>query len=739
MKNLLLLLIGVMLSYQINARVPATGQWFSPNHNGHGIDLQKAGQVYTVIFYTYDEDNNPTWFLGVANWQSDDEVATLTGDFNSFNHDPAAINPIQLVGKAGEFELTFDQPHAACESLEAAHHALFTWRINGQEGAWCMVNVLAQINVRQMDFTGHYYSGEADTGWGFSLDYQGYEGAQTAAALVYYYDQSGYPRWSIGSGLSTSGDSTLIMNNVIGYCRTCTPTDLQVSPIGHLDVNLDFIDHQRTGSASLQLTYPNDTDTSWQRSDAPLFPLSELEPGILPLPETIDQSTLTAVIDVSVVPMTPGFPIWEHRNVVFENGLITDINQDPQFASEFIGTTIDGRGLHLAPGMSEMHLHITTGGREAAEQAGLLMIANGITTALNAGSTFSISVPELADKFEQGELIGPTFYTGQVAYGTRDGAGPDHTVASAEEATLYAELLHAGSYDFIKVYWQLTVQTINQFFVESERLNLPIIGHLPRTQLMFRSLSQGQKLAVHIQEPYVTHLNGVRDESKFPEISEIFLEHGAYLSPTLAVFESYVMISNNHVATYNEYINREGNQYTPQSVKQIWQNYFNQPYIQVADRENLLDLFDFFMKMTKALYDSGVPLLSGTDATGFPGVMAGYGVHEELRLLNEAGIPVDEVFAITTRNAGQFIADTLDEPVKFGTIEIGNRADMILTTENPLSSLETIKKPMGVMARGRFWSQEHLQDLLDSLPLNQQKTMPAENQALPYCNHHNVL
>ncbi len=119
--------------------------------------------------------------------------------------------------------------------------------------------------------------------------------------------------------------------------------------------------------------------------------------------------------------------------------------------------------------------------------------------------------------------------------------------------------------------------------------------------------------------------------------------------------------------------------------------------------------------------------------------MAGYGVHEELRLLNEAGIPVDEVFAITTRNAGQFIADTLNEPVRFGTIEIGNRADLILTPENPLDSLETIKQPMGVMARGRFWSRVHLQELLNNLTLSHQKSVTEDHQALPYCNHHNVL
>jgi len=47
----------------------------------------------------------------------------------------------------------------------------------------------------------------------------------------------------------------------------------------------------------------------------------------------------------------------------------------------------------------------------------------------------------------------------------------------------------------------------------------------------------------------------------------------------------------------------------------------------------------------------------------------------------------------------------------FGTIEVGKQADLILVRENPLEDLITIKEPLGVMAMGRWYPK----DLLDQM------------------------
>jgi hypothetical protein len=51
----------------------------------------------------------------------------------------------------------------------------------------------------------------------------------------------------------------------------------------------------------------------------------------------------------------------------------------------------------------------------------------------------------------------------------------------------------------------------------------------------------------------------------------------------------------------------------------------------------------------------------------------------------------------------------------FGTIAVGNRADLILSARNPLDDLSTLRRPLGVMANGKWYSQIDLQTLLDQV------------------------
>jgi len=182
-----------------------------------------------------------------------------------------------------------------------------------------------------------------------------------------------------------------------------------------------------------------------------------------------------------------------------------------------------------------------------------------------------------------------------------------------------------------------------------------------------------------------------------------------------------VKISGNRLDSYELLIAREGQQYQTRSIKDAWWDYFNQSFVRDGNASDRDELLAFFYRLAKYFFDAGVPLLIGTDAPGFPGVMSGFGAHEEMRLLSELGIPAREVFAMATRNAGRFVDDTLHPEVGFGTLEPGKRADLILTEHNPLESLEHLKRPVAVMARGRFWSQAYLQNELNKLIVQQKQ------------------
>jgi imidazolonepropionase-like amidohydrolase len=88
------------------------------------------------------------------------------------------------------------------------------------------------------------------------------------------------------------------------------------------------------------------------------------------------------------------------------------------------------------------------------------------------------------------------------------------------------------------------------------------------------------------------------------------------------------------------------------------------------------------LDLIKRMYESGVPLVAGTD-TPTPWIVPGASLHDELKLLNEAGIPPLQVLRIATSNA----ARALRRQHEFGSITPGLRADLVLLTQSPLDDI----------------------------------------------------
>ncbi len=112
------------------------------------------------------------------------------------------------------------------------------------------------------------------------------------------------------------------------------------------------------------------------------------------------------------------------------------------------------------------------------------------------------------------------------------------------------------------------------------------------------------------------------------------------------------------------------------------------------------------------LKQAGIPLLLSTDAgTGGMGIVPGFSVHDELRILIENGFTPYEAIAAGTVNASKVIQAMTGED-DFGTIEVGKRADLLLVEENPLDNVARIKNLRGVMAAGRWYSKAKLKEII---------------------------
>lgn len=140
-------------------------------------------------------------------------------------------------------------------------------------------------------------------------------------------------------------------------------------------------------------------------------------------------------------------------------------------------------------------------------------------------------------------------------------------------------------------------------------------------------------------------------------------------------------------------------------------------------------LFDHRLAMVGHMYRAGVPIMTGTD-TGTCGVYPGFGVHDELRLLVQAGIPPMAALAAATAEPARFlgVAD------RAGTLSRGKIADLVILAANPLDDITNTQKIDGIVVRGRYIGPAERTEILRAV--EKAATMPTITHAAASCPCH---
>lgn len=108
-------------------------------------------------------------------------------------------------------------------------------------------------------------------------------------------------------------------------------------------------------------------------------------------------------------------------------------------------------------------------------------------------------------------------------------------------------------------------------------------------------------------------------------------------------------------------------------------------------------------KMLADMRAEGVRLLAGSHAP-IPLIPHGFGLHEELVRLSEAGLGPAEALRTATLHPARYLG-RLDE---LGTIEEGKLADLVLLDGNPLEDIRHTRKVRAVVMNGRLLDRKAL-------------------------------
>lgn len=441
--------------------------------------------------------------------------------------------------------------------------------------------------------------------------------------------------------------------------------------------------------------------------------------------------SVTAFVDVNVVPMDAERVV-EGRTVLVQGEAIVEIGPASSVQVPADARVVEGTGRWLMPGLADMHTHLGVnwaeftnqrppeeGLQEMAEGQMLLYLANGVTTILDMGR-FGAPILRWRGEVIEGLYPGPTIYAAhwlRGPTGTPDGGPSRDAPTTPSSARQFVRETVADGYHLLKLYNWPSRDVVLAAMDEAEAQGLGIAGHFPQTLPTREVLGSGMDLVTHA-EAYLWALFDNRvDDGRVSDAVAMTRDADAWVSTTLGVTKWEASVWGGNRAGIDAFwalpevrymhptevgLHREG----LEGVR------WNPPGAEPGGYDSR---YGFVLRYTRAFYDAGVRLVIGTDSPTVLGA-AGFSLRRELDIVQrELGLSPYQVLELATRNAGDFVEEHVPETSRFGRVEVGRRADLLLLEANPLESLENVGRRVGIMARGRLYLEDELQAGIEEL------------------------
>jgi imidazolonepropionase-like amidohydrolase len=417
-----------------------------------------------------------------------------------------------------------------------------------------------------------------------------------------------------------------------------------------------------------------------------------------------------AIRDVTVInPRTAS--VRAHWTVIVDGDRIRSAG--PTAAIPENAHVVDGRGKFLIPGLWDAHVHLTKAGTLSLP----LFVVNGITGVRDMGSDLT-DIARWRKQIESGTHIGPHIKTSGPILESRtaiDDMKRGRTVEpvdklrvgilTAEEGRAAVRRLAKLGVDHLKMRSAPSTEAFRAVADEAKRQRLPFAAHpVGAPEELLRAGLRSVEHAVAF--PSLAFMSEPERRQLFRQMAA----KGMFLSNTMVNFDALLSVPY-----------EQGTKIIDDSAGQVdsrrkylcgyllkdWREQLEETKDALYDplRKQLPDLYGDFREMR----EEKVPFLAGTDV-GVLFMYPGFSLHDELeKLVKDVGFSPMEVLAIATSGVPDFyqISD------RFGAIEAGRNADLVLLDADPVADIRNTRRIAAVITQGHLLERAKLQSILD--------------------------
>ena len=439
--------------------------------------------------------------------------------------------------------------------------------------------------------------------------------------------------------------------------------------------------------------------------------LSEELTHMLDKPLLIKDVRLVDVVDRKVM---------EGMDVMVSGGKITQIKKEIQPSPNY--QYVDGRGKTLIPGLWDMHGHLS-------KTDGFNYLAAGVTSVRDIGNS-PPNMEEIEGLFRKDYLGTRIYKSGFIDKQSDYSAGLGKTVSTLEEAKAAVDWYAERGYIQIKTYSSMDPTWMKALAEHIHSKGMRLSGHIPAFMSAQQAVDAGFDEIQHVNMLFLNFLAADRvdtrqrlrftligeeakdldlDSKEVQDFVNMLAEKGIEVDLTVSTFNSLLLTRDKQVDPEYAAI--------ADHLPPLFQRGLKTATMKIADKA-MDDSYKAgaasLLKMTKLLFDKGVPILPGTD------YFTGFTLMRELELYAMAGIPAIDVLRIGSLESAKVVgaAD------KTGSITVGKDADMVLIDGNPLEDMADLRKASLVIQGDRIFQPEKIYETMGVKPFVKATAIP---------------